>query len=112
MNCQVYKPAQFVYVKPSTVENDLLTKGVPQVNMSILKVSESFHAPPAYSVSHEVLASYPPEDLHVPHRMSQKYEKEYNVKAHNFMSKYQKVNEGTTKQPLESVKHHGQRMLG
>jgi len=114
MNCQRYKPAEFKYVTPVGAQRQKMTKGVPQVDMSILEVSETFHAPPANAVSHEMLSNYPPEDTPVPDRVPRFYTaliQSADVKPSNFVCKYQKVTT-RSKQPVESVKHPGQRLLG
>ena len=59
MSC--YRPAEFVFVKPSKVDSTLLKKGVPQVDQSIF-LADTFHAPPAEAVSAEVFAPYPAVD--------------------------------------------------
>ena len=116
MNCQRYKPAEFTFIKPMGVQKDLMYKGVPQVDMSILQVSESFHAPPAYSLSNNVFVNYPPEELPIPDT-TPKFYRTYDtasVKPHNFVSKYQELSNtnSSKKSPPESIKHPGQRMLG
>lgn len=121
MNCQRFKPAEFKYVTPVGVQREKMTKGVPQIDMKILEVSETFHAPPANAVSHEMLVNYPPEDAPVPDRVPRFFTafqsqifKSQNVKPSNFISKYQEISYVTTlaKKPVESVRHPGQRLLG
>ena len=115
MNCQRFKPAEFKFVTPVGAEKNKINKGVPQINLDILKVSETFHAPPANAVSYEVLSNYPPEDTPIPDRVPRFYTafQSGNVKPANFVSKYQEITVNTTpKIPVESVKHKGQRLLG
>jgi hypothetical protein len=116
MNCQRFKPAEFKYVTPVGAQREKISKGVPQVDMSILEVSETFHAPPANAVSHDVLVNYPPEDTPVPDRVPRFYTafQSGDVKPSNYISKYQDVTDVATpsKKPVESVKHPGQRLLG
>jgi hypothetical protein len=115
MNCQRFKPAEVKYVTPTGLQKARLSKGVPQVDMSILEVSETFHAPPASAISQEFLVSYPPEDAPVPDRVPKFYAafQSGDVKPANFVCKYQEVVDVTSsKQLVESVKHPGQRMLG
>jgi hypothetical protein len=117
MNCQRFKPAEFNFVTPVGSHKKKITKGVPQVDMSILEVSETFHAPPANAVSNEMmLSNYPPGDTTpVPDRVPRFYKsfQSGDVKPSNFVCKYQEVTDVPTrsKQPVESVKHTGQRML-
>ena len=106
-----------MYVTPVGAQREKITKGVPQVNLDILEVSETFHAPPANAVSHEMLVNYPPPENPVPDRVPRFYtafQSSGDVKPSNFVSKYQEVADVTTrsKNPIESVKHPGQRMLG
>lgn len=119
MNCQRYKPAEFKYLTPVGAQREKMTKGVPQIDQSILEVSETFHAPPANAVSHEMmLVNYPPEDTPVPERFPRfhnAFQSSGDVKPSNFVCEYQEVTDVTarsTKQPVESVKHPGQRLLG
>ena len=116
MNCQRFKPAEFKYITPLGLQREKLTKGVPQVDMSILEVSETFHAPPANAVSYEVLSNYPPEDTPMPDRVPRYYTafQSGDVKPSNFVCKYQEVTDvpSSSKRPVESVKHPGQRLLG
>lgn len=117
MNCERYKPAEFKFLIPGGDRKQRLTKGVPQVDMSILEVSETFHAPPANAVSYEMFVNYPPEDSPIPDttpRFQTAFKSGGEVKPYNFVSKYQEVSDvGTiSKKPVESVKHPGQRMLG
>lgn len=120
MSCQRYKPAEFKFHTPRGLEKDLLQKGVPQVDPSILKVSETFHAPPAYSLSHDVFVSYPPDPAPVPARQSLRSKfhgpgESADVKPHNFVSPYQELGDVDSrhqKAPAESKRHPGQRALG
>ena len=117
MNCQRYKPAEFKYLTPVGAQREKMTKGVPQVDLSILEVSETFHAPPANAVSQEMLVNYPPEDTPVPERFPRfhnAFQSSVDVKPSNFFVEYPKVTDVTirSKQPVESVKHPGQRLLG
>ena len=115
MNCERYKPAKFEFITPKGVHKEKITKGVPQVDMSILSVSESFHAPPAYSLSNEMLVNYPPEDFPIPDTTPRFHHAfpSADVKPHNFVSKYQQIAyEEKPHRSVESVKHPGQRMLG
>ena len=93
MNCERYKPAEFKYVRPVGLQREMLTKGVPQVDTSILAVSETFHAPPANAVSHEMLVNYPTEEIPIPDTTPKFYKsfQSGNVQPHNFVSKYQKL---------------------
>lgn len=114
MHCQRMKPAEFKYVTPQGVEKEKLNKGVPQVDMSILEVSESFHAPPAYSVSNDAFVSYPPTNVKVPDRTPRFYKSSTpeHVKPHNFVCDYMELDGQTSgKQPVESIKHNAQRKL-
>ena len=87
---------------------------------STLKVSETFHAPPAYSLSHDVFVSYPPRPAPVPGRESlmskfHGHGESVDVKPHNFVSPYQEVDSATSrhqKAPAESKRHRDQRTLG
>ena len=115
MNCQRFKPAEVKYVTPIGLQKARLSKGVPKVDMSILEVSETFHAPPASAISQEFLVDYPPEDAPVPYRVPRFYAafQSGDVKPANFVCKYQEVTDvSVAKRPVESVKHPGQRMLG
>lgn len=56
-----YRPAEFEFVKLSSIDSTLLQKGVPQVNQSFF-VTDTFHAPPAQAVTTEVYADYPGVD--------------------------------------------------
>jgi hypothetical protein len=116
MNCQRFKPAEFKFVTPVGAQREKMTKGVPQVDMSILEVSETFHAPPANAVSYEVLSNYPTEDTPVPDRVPRFYTafQSANVKPSNYVCKYKELTDvnRTLKIPVESVKHKGQRLLG
>lgn len=115
MNCQRFKPAEFKYVTPVGAQREKMRKGVPQVNLDLLEVSETFHAPPANAVSHEMLVNYPPEDAPFPDRVPRFYTafQAGDVKPSNFVCNFQELTETThSKQAVESVKHPGQRMLG
>jgi hypothetical protein len=116
MNCQRFKPAEFKYVTLVGAQKEKMTKGVPQVDMSILEVSETFHAPPVNAVSYEVLSNYPPEDTPMPDRVPRFYTtfQSGDVRPSNFVCKNQELTDVTTrsKQPVESVKYPGQRLLG
>ena len=116
MNCQRFKPAEFKFVAPTGAHKEKITKGIPQVDKSILEVSETFHAPPANAVSYEMLSNYPPEDTPIPDRVPRFYTafQSGDVKPSNFVCKYQEVTDvkTTLKIPVESVKHPGQRLLG
>lgn len=115
MNCQRYKPAEFVYITPLGEQKEKLKKGVPQVDMSILEVSDTFHSPPAYSVSNDVIVNYPPDNVPVPDTTPRFYKSsELSVKPHNFVCMYQDVSQAHhkhNKTPMKSVRHPGQRML-
>tara|TARA_B110000027_G_scaffold129394_1_gene150897 strand:+ start:918 stop:1268 length:351 start_codon:yes stop_codon:yes gene_type:complete len=116
MNCQRFKPAEFKYVTPVGAQKEKITKGVPQVDLDILEVSETFHAPPANAVSYEVLSNYPPDNTPVPDRVPKFYSsfQSGDVKPSNYVCKYQELTDVTTrsKRPVESVKYPGQRLLG
>lgn len=117
MNCQRFKPAEFKYVTPVGAQKEKMTKGVPQINMSILEVSETFHAPPANAVSHEMLVNYPFEDAPVPDMVPRFYKafQSGEIRPSNYICKYQDVTDVATthaKKPVDSVKHPGQRLLG
>ena len=116
MNCQRFKPAEFKYVTPMGAQREKITKGVPQVNLDILEVSETFHAPPANAVSYEVVSNYPPEDSPIPDRVPRFYTafQSGDVKPWNYVCKYEEVTSvpARSKQPVKSVKHPGQRLLG
>lgn len=118
MNCQRYKPAEFKFTKPVGVQKETLGKGVPQVDMSILTVTENFHAPPAYSVSNDVVVEYPIQDAMIKLDTTPKFYNTFktdDVKPHNFMSNHVEIDHKDHKEgdkiPLKSVKHPGQRML-
>ncbi len=115
MHCQRMKPAEFKYVTPSGAQKELLHKGVPQVDMSILEVSESYHAPPASAVSNDVFVNYPPPDMNLPHSTQQFYKSPStteSVKPHNFVCDYMELEEQSSgKQPMESMQKETQRKL-
>jgi hypothetical protein len=114
MNCQRYKPAKFQYVTPVGTQKEKIFKGVPQVDMAMLEVSETYHAPPANAVSYDMLVKYPPEESPVPDTTPRFYHslQSGEVKPSNFVCKYQRVDGITSKKAVESVKQPGQRMLG
>lgn len=116
MNCQRVKPAEFKYVTLVGAQRERMTKGVPQVNMDILQVSETYHAATANAMSQEMLVNYPPEEFPVPDRVPRFYSafQSGDVKPSNFVCRYQDVTnvKSVSKHPVESVKHPGQRMLG
>ena len=117
MNCQRYKPAEFKYVTPVGKLKQSIFKGVPQIDMSLLEVSESFHAAPAHALSHEMLVNYPPEDTPFPDR-EPRFHKAFQslapVQAHDFVCNHQELTDlkSASKSPIKSVKHKGQRILG
>lgn len=116
MNCQRFKPAEFKFLTPIGAQKLNMTKGVPQVDMAMLEVSETFHSPPANAVSYEVLSNYPPEESPLPETTPRFYHslQSEDVKPSNYVCKYQEVTDvpSSSKQPVESVKHPGQRLLG
>ncbi len=115
MNCQQHKPAEFVYSTPVGAQREKLTKGVPQVDMNILEVSETFHAAPANAVSHEMLVNYPPVDAPIPDTTPRFYNtfQSGDVKPSNFVCKYQEITDVTKSSKKHvPVNHPGQRLLG
>lgn len=120
MNCQRYKPAEFNYITPTAEQKKVLAKGVPQVDMSMLQVSDSFHLPPASALSEEVFVTYPFNDNPIPDIKPRffRVHQSADVKPHNFECNYQDISHANAqkhkdiKTPVPSTKHPGQRMLG
>ena len=55
------RAARFEYIRPSRGDKNNY-KGVPQVDMSMLKSIDKFHAQPANSVDHSQYVHYPAEN--------------------------------------------------
>jgi hypothetical protein len=57
------RAARFEYIRPSKGDKNNY-KGVPQVDMSMLRSIDRFHAQPANSVDHSQYVHYPAENSH------------------------------------------------
>jgi hypothetical protein len=58
---ELARAARFEYIRPSKGDKNNY-KGVPQVDMSMLKTIDKFHAQPANSVDHSHYVRYPAEN--------------------------------------------------